>query len=291
MTLVVVLLAVTALYAQGFDQVTIETTPLTANVHMLVGAGGNIGVSVGSNGVLLIDTQFAPLTDKIVAAVRELSDQPIRLVINTHWHFDHVDGNENLAKLGAVIIAHENVRQRMSTGAMLEPFRRQVPPAAPAALPVVTFRDALSLHWNGDQLQLVHVPPAHTDGDTFIYFREANVLHTGDLYFNGMYPYIDVAAGGSLDGMIAAVDQVLKVVKDDTKIIPGHGPLSGVQELRAYRAMLKTVSDRVGPMVRQGKSRDEVIAAKPTSDLDAHWKAEVLKPDDWVGIVYDGFKK
>lgn len=289
--LLVALLAGAAVLAQTADQITIETTRLADHVYMLVGAGGNIGVSVGRDGVLLIDTQYAPLTDKIVAAVRELSDQPVRFIINTHWHFDHVGGNENFAKRGAVIVAHENLRQRMVTGSLLKPFGRQVPPAPPAALPVVTYRNAMTFHWNGDDVQLVHVAPAHTDGDTFIYFRQANVLHAGDVYFNGMYPYIDVVAGGSIDGLIAGVDQILRLVNDDTKIIPGHGPLSGVKELRAYRDMLKTVSDRVGTQVRAGKSRDEVIASKPTRDLDAQWKAEVMQPDDWVGIVYDGFKK
>ena len=166
-----------------------------------------------------------------------------------------------------------------------------MPPSPAAALPVITFSNALTFHWNGDEVQILHLEPAHTDGDSIIHFRKANVLHVGDIYFNGMYPFIDVNAGGSIDGMVRAVDRALALANEKTRIIPGHGPLSGVAELRAYREMLATVRDRVRAMVEQGKSRDEVIASKPTKDLDAEWGGGGFGPDMWVGIVYDGMSK
>lgn len=280
--------------AQNDPEPKITVQPVRGHVSMLLGRGGNIGASVGPDGVILIDDQFAPMTDKIVQAVASLTDKPIRFVINTHWHDDHTGGNENLGKAGATIVAHENVRKQMSVEHVMRAFNRTIPPAPPAALPVVTFPDSLTLHLNGDETRVIHVRPAHTDGDSLVHFVQANVLHMGDLYFNGMYPFIDTSTGGSIDGVIAAVDVALKLVNDETKIIPGHGPLSGVAELRDYQAMLKVVADKLRPMVQAGKSRDEVIAAKPTAELDAKWadpSRSFLKPDIWVGIVYDGLAK
>lgn len=287
-------LVITGARAQDeMADVRIETVRITDGVYMLVGRGGNIGVSVGDDGVFLIDDQFAPLTEKIVAAVRELSDRPIRFVLNTHWHLDHTGGNENLGRAGAVIVAHENVRRRMSTEQFIAAFDRTVAPSPPQALPVITFTDSVTFHWNGDELRVLHVEPAHTDGDSIIVFTKANVVHMGDVYFNGMYPFIDTGAGGSIDGMIAAVDRVLALpqVNERTKFIPGHGPLSGLAELKAYRDMLKTVSERVHRLVDEGKTREEVVAARPTQDLDATWGRGFMQPDVWIGIVYDGMAR
>jgi cyclase len=292
--IVVVLIAaglVARLHAQQRPEIEIRTIHVAENVYMLMGAGGNLGLSVGDDGALLIDSEYAQLTEKVTAAVKDVCNTPIRFVINTHWHFDHVGGNENLAKAGAVIVAHENVRKRMSTEQVLGALGRHVPPSPAGALPVITYADALTFHWNGDEVQLLHVEPAHTDGDSFAHFRKANVLHVGDVYFNGMYPFIDTNAGGSIDGMIKAVGRALKLADDKTKIIPGHGPLSGAAELREYREMLATARDRVQALVKQGKSRDEVIAAKPTKDLDEKWGRGGFEPDTWVGIVYDGMTK
>lgn len=277
--------------AQERRAIEIKSIPVAENVYMVAGAGGNLGLSVGDDGALLIDSEYAQLTEKITAAVQEVCKASIRFVINTHWHFDHVGGNESFAKAGAVLVAHENVRKRMSTEQVLGALGRRVPPSPAGALPAVTYTDTLTFHWNGDEVQVLHVEPAHTDGDSFVHFRKANVLHMGDVYFNGMYPFIDTNAGGSIDGMIKAVDRALKLVDDKTRIIPGHGPLSGVAELREYREMLATARDRVQALVRQGKSRDEVIAAKPTKDLDEKWGRGGFEPDTWVGIVYDGMKK
>ena len=291
MLLLIGVMALTSnLYAQNAKDVRFQTTKLTDNVYMLAGVGGNLGLCVGDDGVLLVDTEYAGLTEKLLAAVKEITDRPVRFAINTHWHFDHVGGNEALAKAGTTLIAHENVRKRLSTDQVIGAFNRKVPASPPAALPVITYTDSLTFHLNGETIRIIHVDPAHTDGDSFVHFQTANVLHVGDVLFNGMYPFIDATAGGSIDGMIAAVDRALTLANDDTKIIPGHGPLASPADLRTYRAMLKTVRDRIGSMIREGKSRDEIIAAKPTADLDADW-AKSFAPDQWVGIVYDGMKR
>lgn len=265
----------------------IQVSHLGDDVHMLTGAGGNLAACVADDGVLLIDSEYAQLTDKVLDAIKSVTDKPIRIVVNTHWHFDHVGGNERLAKEGALIIAHENVRQRMSVEQVLRGMGRRIPPSPEAALPDITFKDSLTFHWGEEEVRVIHIDPAHTDGDSIVHFRKANVLHLADVYFNGTYPFIDVNAGGSIDGMIKGVDAGLALADDKTKIIPGHGPLSNVAELREYRAMLVTVRDRVKSLREQGKSREDVIASKPTKDLDAKW-AKSFAPDMWVGIVYDG---
>ena len=278
--------------AQGrFDDVQIKTVKVAENVYMLVGSGGNIGLSIGEDGAFMIDDQFAPLTDKILAAVRTLTDQPVRFLVNTHWHGDHVGGNENMGKAGTIIVAHENVRKRMSTEQFMAAFNRRVSASPEAALPVVTFTDAMTFHWNGDDVHVFHVDPAHTDGDSIIHFRNANVLHTGDIFFNGMYPFIDVSSGGSIDGVIAAADTALTLCNDKTKIIPGHGELADADDLRAYRDVLQAVRDRVRSLVDEGKTRDEVIAAKPSAEFDAEWGGGFMQPDVWIGIVYDGMTR
>jgi glyoxylase-like metal-dependent hydrolase (beta-lactamase superfamily II) len=266
----------------------IHTVPVRANVYMLEGQGGNIGLSTGEDGALLIDDQFARMTDGIQAAVKSLTDKPLRFVINTHWHGDHTGGNENLRKAGAIVVAHDNVRRRMSSEQFLAAFNQRVPAAPAAALPVVTFSDSVTFHWNGEDLRIFHVQAAHTDGDAIVHFTRANVVHMGDVYFNGMYPFIDVSTGGTISGMVEAVDLVLQLVNPETKFIPGHGPLSGSAELRSYREMLSAVELRVRTLLEQGKSRDAVIAARPTADYDAKWGNGFIKADAWVGIVYDG---
>src|SRR5574341_1193442 len=239
---------------QNFDTVKVTTVPVAPGVAMLQGLGGNIGVAVGPDGVFLIDDQYAPLTEKITAAIRALSPAPIRFLINTHWHGDHTGGNENLGRAGVLIVAHENVRRRMSVEQFIAAFNSRTPPAPAAALPVVTFTDTVTVYLNGDSVVVFHVAPAHTDGDAIIYFRHANVIHAGDTYFNGRYPFIDVSSGGSVDGMVAAADRMLALANAETKIIPGHGPLSNRAELQAYRDMLATVRDRVRRAIAAGQT-------------------------------------
>ncbi len=280
-------LATPAQAQQDMTNVQIQTVPVAEGVYMLVGQGGNIGLSVGEDGAFVVDDQYAPLTEKILAAVAELSEAPVRFVVNTHWHGDHTGGNENMGQAGALIVAHENVRKRMSVEQFIKAFNAQVPPSPEAALPVLTFTDAVTFHWNDEDIHVFHVASAHTDGDAVIHFQRANALHMGDTYFNGFYPFIDASTGGSLDGMIATAEHVLAMVDDETKIIPGHGPLSNKAELQAYRDVLAAVRDRVHRLIGEGKSRDEVVAAKPTADFDEAWGDGFLKPDAWVGIVYD----
>ena len=238
----------------NYDTVQVRTVKVGDGVYMLQGAGGNIGVSVGSDGVILIDDQFAPLSDKIKAAVAALGG-PIRFLLNTHWHGDHTGGNENFAKSGVVIVAHENVRRRMSVEQFVAALNQRVPASPTGALPVVTFTDAVTFYLNGDSINVFHVAPAHTDGDAIIWFRRANVIHMGDTFFNGRYPLIDLSSGGSIDGMVGAADRVLAVADANTKIIPGHGPLGDRAALQAYRTMLATIRDRIRQAVTAGRTR------------------------------------
>jgi len=264
----------------------LETIPVADGIYMLAGPGGNIGVSVGDDGVFLVDDQYAPLTDAVRAAVAEITDQPIRFVINTHWHDDHTGGNEALGESGAVIVAHDNVRERMKTGAVLELLDYTAPPAPEAALPVITFADAVTFHLNGEEIHAHHVDPAHTDGDSVVHFRGSGVVHLGDLYFNGYYPFIDIWSGGSIDGMIAAGAKMLGEIDEDTKILPGHGPVSNRAELADFVAMLGGVRAAVGALVDAGKSLEETLAAKPTAPWDEKWGDGFLNPERFTSLVY-----
>jgi glyoxylase-like metal-dependent hydrolase (beta-lactamase superfamily II) len=208
-------------------------------------------------------------------------------VVNTHWHGDHTGGNENMGKVGALLVAHENVRRRMNTEQFTAAFNAKTPPSPDGALPVVTFADAITFHWNGDEIRVYHVPPAHTDGDSVVHFVKANVVHAGDLFFNGGYPFVDVSSGGRIDGVIAAAERILAGIDDKTRLIPGHGPVATKADLQAYRDVLKTLRDRIAKLKADGKSRDEVIAAKPTADHDAKWGTGFMKGDVFTGLVYD----
>ena len=280
------LLASAEVGADEFDAVEIGTVPVAEGIHMLTGRGGNIGVVSGNGGVLLIDDQYAPLTEKIRAAVRAISPDPIRFVVNTHWHGDHTGGNENLARTGSAVVAHENVRTRMSAEQVMSFFGRTVPPAPTGALPVLTFPETLSLHLAGMRIRVEHAPNAHTDGDSLVWFEGRDVLHMGDVYFNGRYPFVDLDAGGSLAGIIAAADGALARLAPGARVIPGHGPLSNPTELRAYRDMLDAVKTRVERAIAEGKSEDEVVAMAPSAAFDPAWGGGFLTPERFVRIVY-----
>lgn len=255
---------------QDMSDVVIETIELEPDLFMLVGRGGNIGLSVGEDGAFLIDDQFAPLTAKILAAVAEVSDLPVRWVLNTHWHGDHTGGNENLGEAGAMIVAHRNVYRRMNPAEFADLVGRSAQ-APRAALPVVTFDEAVQFHWNGRHVEVTHIGRAHTDGDAIVHFPRANVFHMGDTFFRGRLPFIDVDSGGGIDGVIAAANFVLSRSDDETRIIPGHGGLAAPEHLREYRDMLETVRLRVAGMVAEGRSEDEVVAAAPLADLRGDW--------------------
>jgi cyclase len=289
--IIMCLVATSALAQQDFSNVQIQTIPVAKGVYMLVGSGGNIGLSVGQDGAFLIDDQYAPLTDRILEAISAVTDKPVRFLVNTHWHGDHTGGNENIGKGGTIIVAHENVRKRLAKGQFMKLFNVDIPPAPPKALPVITFADSVTFHWNDETLEVWHPQPAHTDGDAVIYFRNANVVHTGDLFFNGFYPFIDAGSGGSMEGVIAGADELLERIDDNTKIIAGHGPLGNKADLKAYRDMLATVHGRMAKLIKEGKNVDEIVAAKPTADYDAKWGGGFLKPDQWVQVVYSVMQK
>ena len=273
----------------NFDAVQIKTTKVAANVYMLEGEGGNIGVSAGDDGVILIDDQYAPLTEKIVAAVKAISDKPIRFLINTHWHADHTGGNENLGKGGVVIVAHDNVYKRLTSEQFVQLLNnRKFPPLSKAGLPVITFNDTVTFRFNGDDITVYHIPPAHTDGDSFVRFRKANVVHTGDVFAAYRYPFIDVENGGSVKGVIAAMDRLLPTLDDNTRVIPGHGPLSGKKDVMVFRQMMVQASSRVESLVKQKKTLEEVIASKPTREYDEVW-GKFRKPEGFAEILYYGF--
>lgn len=265
----------------------LQTVAVAPGVSMLVGNGGNIGVSAGPDGIFVVDDQFAPSVPRILEALAALQPGPVRFVINTHWHGDHTGGNEALGSRGAVIVAHDNVRRRMSLPQFIRAMNSEVPASPAGALPVVTFAESVSLHLNGDEVRVIHVEPAHTDGDAIVHFTRANVLHAGDLYFNGFYPFVDVSSGGSVRGLIRACDRMLALANAETKIIPGHGPLSDAAGLREYRAMLQTVTDRVAALIAKGSSAEAVVAAKPTAEFDAKWGgSSFMPPERFLQFLY-----
>jgi cyclase len=273
------------------SQVQIKTTKIAGNFYTLEGQGGTIGVLAGPDGVLMVDAQFAPLSDKIVAAIKQISDGRIRFLINTHVHGDHTGGNENIAKTGATILARENLRARLvkpNPGANGQPGV----PAPALALPVVTYDSMLTIRMDGEEVQLIPVPLAHTDGDTMVYFPTANVLMTGDFYRSTGYPNIDRANGGTMNGMLAGFDLIAKTGRPDTKIIPGHGAIVSKAEVAAHKAMMEAVRDKVAALVRQNKTQDEVVAAKPAAEFDAKVSgATPQTADRFVGQLYQELKR
>ena len=271
---------------RDFASVEIAAKPIRGGVYMLTGAGGNMAVSAGEDGVFLVDDQFAPLTEKITAAIREIQDEPVRFVVNTHWHGDHTGGNENLGEAGAVIVAHGNVRRRMSVEQFQKMRDRTIPASPEGALPVITFTDALTFHLNGESVHVFHAPPAHTDGDSVVHFQGADVLHAGDIFFNGTYPFIDIDSGGSIEGMIEAQERILSLCGDDSVIIPGHGPIANAADLRNARQMLTTVRDRVRNAVASGMKLEELIASDPLADLNGEWGGGFIEPTQMLAIVY-----
>ena len=274
-----------------YKNVEIETIHVGSNIYMLMGQGGNIGLSVGDDGIFMIDDQFAPLTEKIKAAVAALSNKPIRFVINTHWHFDHTGGNENFGHKKAIIIATDDVRKRMSRDNFIEAFNKKVPASPKAALPIITFNGTVTFHLNNEEIKVVAQSDAHTDGDSIIFFKNANIIHMGDIFFNGLYPFIDASSGGDVNGIIQSVEQILAIADEQTKIIPGHGPLADKKALITYRDMLVTVRDRMQQLIDQGKSINEIVAMTPNADLDKTWGNGFLDPSTFLQILHSTMPK
>lgn len=277
----------TATTPAAAEEIVVKVDQISGPVYMLTGRGGNIGLCIGDDGVFMIDDQYAPLTPAIRQAIAQITDDPVRFVLNTHWHSDHTGGNENFGELGAVIVAHDKVRQRLASDQFMPFMDRQVPASPPGALPVVTFNDTVSFHMNGNTIRAFHVAGAHTDGDAIVHFDTADVVHMGDVFWNGFYPFIDTHSGGSIRGVIAAVDVVLGLIGEETAVIAGHGPLGDRAALVVYRDMLQDVADRIQTLIEEGKSLDEIQLASPTSDWDGEWGNGFIKPEAFVRMVHE----
>jgi len=273
-----------SLFAQKDVEITSEK--LSDNIYVLYGQGGNIGLCVGEDGAFIIDDQYPQMTEKIKAAVAEITDQPIKFIFNTHWHGDHTGGNGNLAKEGAIIVAHKNVRKRLSTDQFMKTFSRTVEAKPKEFWPVITFDENINLYFNEEDILATHVHNAHTDGDAIVYFPKSNIIHMGDTFFKDRYPFFDISSGGSINGMIEASNKVLFLANKETKIIPGHGKMANKEDLKRYRDNLMEVRDRVQKAITEGKSFDEIQAAKLTSDLDAEWGTSFINGEKIVNFIY-----
>lgn len=270
------LAAVPVAAQQDLSEVKIEAKRVSGSIYMLTGAGGNLGASVGEDGIILIDDQYAPLAPRIRAALADLSEQDILYVLNTHWHGDHTGGNEFFGEI-APVVSHHNVRKRLAEGSAA----RNIEPAPAEALPVLTFGDDLTLHLNGEEIRAIHLPHGHTDGDIVIWFPESNVIHMGDHYFQGMFPFIDLASGGSVRGMIRNVASVIEMVPADVQIIPGHGNLSNLTEMKRYLAMLEETSAVVSKALEEGQTFEQMREAKLLAEWD-DWSWNFISTDRYL---------
>jgi len=273
---------------KGAADATVTIQRLRGNISVLLGAGGNIAVLPGRDGKLLVDAGFAGARPKISEALAGLSSDPIKHLINSHWHFDHTDGNEWLHAAGATILAHENTRKHLSTSTLVAGWDFTFPPAPAGAIPSEVLTSEKTLHLNGATIALKVYAPAHTDSDISIHFADADVLHVADTFWNGYYPFIDYSTGGSIDGMIRATESNLSKVGDKTIIIPGHGPVADKSQLTVYRDLLVTVREKVAALKKQGKTLDEIVVAKPTADYDAKWGGGFMNPRMFTGLVFQG---
>jgi len=265
----------------------LSTEQISDSIYVIFGQGGNIGILLGDDGTFMIDDKFANLSKNILSAIESIGGDTPKYLLNTHFHGDHTGGNIIFGKAGTTIVSHHNVRKRLVEGYSIPAFNKNTPPALADALQEITYSTNMTLHLNDETIQVFHTPGAHTDGDSFVYFENANVIHTGDLFFNGFFPFIDVHNGGNVQGMINAADQMLEIANDNTKIIPGHGPIASVNDLRAFREMLLIAQQRLHALKVAGKSADEAVAEKPLEDLDAQWGGGFLPTDKWIQIIYD----
>lgn len=289
MALFILFLSAQSGYAQSdATEVAIKATPVAGTVFMLEGEGGNIGVSAGEDGVLMVDDKFAKLADQIRAAIEKLSTSQVKFVLNTHWHGDHTGGNEDFGR-DATIIAHDNVRVRLSKSEVIKLFNMVSEPKPKVGLPVITFDKSVTIHFNNERIDVVHFPTGHTDGDSVVFFRGSNVVHTGDHFFNGIYPFIDLGTGGNVEGFMNNVAKLIEIIPQDAKIIPGHGPLATLEDLKAFHAMLRTSTDVVQQAIESGKNLEETKAAGLPEELVAKWGKGFLSTDQWIEIIYNSY--
>ena len=282
--MIICLCAIPTSAQQDFSKVEIKATKVAGNVYMLEGAGGNIGVSVGDDGILIVDDQFAPLADKIRAALKGIADKKLRFILNTHWHGDHTGGNEAFGP-EAPVIAHDNVRKRMATEQKSEFFKRTTPASPKEALPVITFNQNLTVYFNGEEIRAIHFPHGHTDGDSVIFFSTSNVVHLGDDFFAGRFPFVDLESGGSVEGLTKNIAEIITKIPAGAKLIPGHGPLSTIEDLMNYHNMLVTTSDIVRAKIKAGKTLEQ-IKSEGLPDTWKSWGTGFIKTDMWLEIVY-----
>jgi glyoxylase-like metal-dependent hydrolase (beta-lactamase superfamily II) len=282
----IVLVFAVSVHAQQPDwsRVEVKSEKVAGNVYMLVGAGGNIGVSVGDDGILIVDDQYAPIADKIRAALKGIADKKLRFILNTHWHGDHTGGNIVFGP-EAPIIAHDNVRKRMATEQKSEFFKRTTPAAPKEALPVVTFNQNLTVHFNGEEIRAIHYPHGHTDGDSVIFFTTSNVVHLGDNFFAGRFPFVDLESGGNVEGLTKNIAEIIGKIPAGAKLIPGHGPLSTIDDLKTYHNMLIKTTDIVRQKIAAGKTLEQ-IKSEGVPDEWKSWGTGFIKTDMWLEIVY-----
>lgn len=287
-----IILALLVIPFSAYAQNDVKITRLKDNIHMLVSpGGGNVVASTGEDGTFIIDDQLTGRSEIIEAAIKSISDQDIKFILNTHYHFDHSGGNEFFGKKNAIIVAHDNVRKRLSTRQFITYFNKELPPLSKAGLPVVTFANDITFYYNGDSIKITHFPAAHTDGDAVAHFTNENIIVAGDLIFNGMYPFIDIEHGGSVEGIIAALDVLLKLADEETLIVPGHGPLMGKVDLQAYRQALATISERVKSAIKEGQTLEQVTIANPTQEFDESMGKGMIGPDTFVSILYEDLRR
>jgi glyoxylase-like metal-dependent hydrolase (beta-lactamase superfamily II) len=291
-SLLLIFLLIASISSLSAQDKAVEFIPfqLSDTVYMLKGRGGNLGISTGEDGLFIIDDQVKPVTAELLQAIRKISDKPVRIVVNTHYHADHVGGNEAIGSAGAVIIAHDNIRKRMTTEQVSIFMQDTTPPYAQDALPLVTFNDRMSLHMNGETATAYHVPSGHTDGDSIIHFPLSNVIHMGDMFFNGLYPYVDLDAGGSLQGLVAASDLALSLADGSTRIIPGHGPLGVTEDLKNYRDYLVKASANVQELIDRDMTLAQIIAAEPTKEWDEELGKTWITPPQFVTFIYNSLE-
>lgn len=282
--------ALAAAQDEDFSKVAIKVTKVAGTVYMLEGAGGNIGASVGEDGIVVVDDQFAPLAPKIQAALKGITDKPVRFILNTHYHFDHTGGNAEFSKLGT-LVAQENVRKRLAEGTTIKQFKMTTPPMAKEGLPIVTFEHDVSIHLNGENVRAIHFPHGHTDGDSVIFFPQSNVVHMGDDFVTYGFPFVDIENGGSVSGMVAGVEKVLSMTKPDTRFIPGHGPLSTADDVRKFVAMIQETRAAVAAAVKKHKTPEQMKKEKVLAKWEPDYGKGFIKADDWIDTLYDDVTK